>query len=74
MADTGEQAIVGSEYCKKIVLSFAGSGKQFYQDRSPKVLDDYDRADYETFWKEWEILRNKFFKKAQLLLFSHSQP
>lgn len=61
MADTGEQAIVGSEYYKKIVLSFAGSVKQFYQDSVPKVLDDYDRADYEAFWKEWEILRNEFF-------------
>jgi len=62
IAASGEQALIGREDYKELVLSFADKVERFYHDSAPKTLpaDDFDRKGYLTFWKEWRRLRGKW--------------
>lgn len=62
ISDSGQEAIIGKEQYKKIVLDFADQVENFYKTSIPKTIptDDFDKKGYLTFWKEWRNLRDEW--------------
>jgi hypothetical protein len=61
--DKGIQTIVPFSAYKQTVLHFVDQVEQFYKNSPKKILpeDDFDRVGYLQFWKEWRLLRAKWF-------------
>jgi hypothetical protein len=62
ISDSGNEATVGLDLYKKLVLDFADRVENFYDISSPKTIpnDDFDKAGYLAFWNEWKILRSRW--------------
>jgi len=61
-SEYGQQAVVDEATYQQIVLDFADQVENFYKSSLPKTIpnDNFDKAGYLTFWKEWRNLRDKW--------------
>ena len=59
ISESGQEITIDIKEYKKKVFDFADQVEQFYKTSKAKVMpeDDFDKNGYQTFWKEWKILR-----------------
>ena len=62
IADRGEQGSISAAEYRQKVMHIAEAVERFYNTSAPKVMseDQYDEEGYESFWREWRTLKQKW--------------